>query len=329
MIWKEIARNFLQSSTIKRLLIILLLVVLLFGAVIHFIEPYNFKTIFDGIYWVIVTVSTVGYGDFAPKSMVGRILSMVLIFLGAGFMTFYMATIAATVIETLNGLTRGKIAFNGTNHIILIGWNEKTKQMIEQFEQIKSKTNIILIDYSLKKSPRKSIHFINGDPTEDHTLIKANVKQASIVFISSDQQKDEDEADMHSILSLLAIRGLNSSVYCLVEILSKEQTQNAVRAGADEIIETNALSSYMMVNSIFSHGISTPLIQLLDQLKGSRLNYISATEEYQNVSIHQCRSKLLEKGYLVIGVKRGENSIINPPLRFTIHEEDKLLIIQS
>ena len=41
-----------------------------------FLEPETFPTIFDGIWWAIITASTVGYGDYVPHSVLGRLTSL-------------------------------------------------------------------------------------------------------------------------------------------------------------------------------------------------------------------------------------------------------------
>lgn len=71
---------FLRFPYVVRLLFIVIFILIAFGTIIHFIEPDNFPTIFDGIWWAIVTTSTVGYGDFVPGTVKGRIIAMLLIF---------------------------------------------------------------------------------------------------------------------------------------------------------------------------------------------------------------------------------------------------------
>ena len=67
----------------------------------------------------------------------------------------------------------------------------------------------------------ENVHFIRGHAADDSTLNKANVTEADTVILTADQQKNESEADMLSVLTLLAIKGLHPSVYCIVEILTE------------------------------------------------------------------------------------------------------------
>jgi voltage-gated potassium channel len=323
--------TFLRWPIISRILIIISIIIVVFGFIIHLLEPTNFPTYFDGIWWALVTTSTVGFGDFVPTSIAGRGLGMFLILFGTGFVTTYFVTLAATAVTNQNSFLEGKMEFFGDKHIVIIGWNERVRATIDQLASLDSSKNILLIDETLKENPdiKHKVHFVRGNPTVDGTLIKANINLAEMVIITADQGKDEKQADMTTILTLIAIKGLNPNAYCVAEILAANQVNNAKRAGADEIIETNRLSSYLMINSIVSHGLSDTLFAMLDQLKGSKLKYMEIYPELIGKSFRDTSSELLKDQILLLGVKRGEESYINPPLSYVFEEKDELLVIKD
>lgn len=314
---------------ILRLFIIIIVVFIGFGASIHFIEPENFPTIFDGIWWVVVTTATVGYGDYVPKTIIGRSVGIVLILVGVAFVTFYMVTIATSIFKTLDALHEGSAAFKGKEHMIIVGWNERSKNTIQHLHLINPTLHIVLIDDSLTENPLadRNVYFVKGNSTRDETLKRANIEKAGTVLITADQHMNEHEADMQSILTLLAIKGLNPMIYCLVEILTHEQVNNARRAGADELIETYLLSSYIMVTSVHSHGLSTPILSLLNLTKERRLALITATEEFQDQSFSNAVELFIKKEFLLIGIKKGEEFLIYPSPVITIDVNDELLVI--
>ncbi|OEH94038.1 potassium channel family protein [Bacillus solimangrovi] len=322
--------NVLQRFNLIRLFGIMIILICLFGYGIHLLEPEVFPSIFEGIWWVVITASTVGYGDYIPDSTIGKTIAMLLILSGGAFVTFYMATISASTVNFLNSYNEGAATFRGEKHVIIIGWNQRVKKTIDQIMNIQNSAQFVLIDHSLKNKPLtiRNVHFVKGDPTCDSTLQQANITDASAVFITADQNKNEKEADMSSILTLLAIKGLNPRVHSIIEILTPEQLENAKRAGADEIIETNTLSSFVMTNSFISHGMSDTVVTILDQLKGSTLTFIEAQEQYIGKTFRNCSNLLLQEERLLIGVKRNGESHINPPLDFTIDNKDCLLIIE-
>lgn len=89
-----------------RIAIIILLLILLFGQLITFVEPQQFSNVFEGIWWALITVSSVGYGDFVPKTALGKIVGMLLILIGALFVTAYFATMATAAFSKQRRLRR-------------------------------------------------------------------------------------------------------------------------------------------------------------------------------------------------------------------------------
>ncbi len=63
-----------------------LTMVVIFGALMYFVEgpPNGFTSIPRSIYWAIVTLTTVGYGDISPQTPLGQFLSSMIMILGYG-----------------------------------------------------------------------------------------------------------------------------------------------------------------------------------------------------------------------------------------------------
>jgi voltage-gated potassium channel len=70
------------------------------GAVQSTVDAGEFKTFWDGVWWAVVTVTTVGYGDLYPSTVAGRIVGIVLMFVGIGFLAVLTATIASYFVKS-------------------------------------------------------------------------------------------------------------------------------------------------------------------------------------------------------------------------------------
>jgi voltage-gated potassium channel len=73
------------------------------GAVQATIDTGDFKGFWNGIWWAVVTVTTLGYGDIYPTTVVGRIVAIVLMFVGIGFLAVLTATIASRFVSEDRG----------------------------------------------------------------------------------------------------------------------------------------------------------------------------------------------------------------------------------
>ncbi|MEH6944021.1 potassium channel family protein [Bacillus sp. JJ722] len=247
---QKISNYISKIPKIIKLILIILMLISIFGFTMTIVEPQTFPTFLEGIWWAIVTTSTVGYGDYAPITIAGKLIGMVLIFIGAGFVTTYFATVSAAAISSEEKLMKGTKEFTEENHYIIVGWNERSKNIIQRLHAEELKFPIVLIDQTLRKhpDPHFSFHFIHGKATEDTTLLKANIQKATKILITADFKQQEFQADMFSILTLIASKGLNPNIYGCVEILTLDQIENAKRAGADHIIQTNVFAGEIMVN---------------------------------------------------------------------------------
>jgi voltage-gated potassium channel len=79
--------------------ILTLLVVVISGAVESLVDTRDFHSTWEGIRWAVLTVTTVGYGDLTPKTVEGRIIAMVVMLFGIGFLSVLTATIASRFVK--------------------------------------------------------------------------------------------------------------------------------------------------------------------------------------------------------------------------------------
>lgn len=243
MIHEKFISTFMKLPPVIRLFTIAMSINLLIGYLITVIEPITFKTLFDGIWWAIVTSATVGYGDLIPKTILGKSLTILLILTGAGFMTYYITFLAQMVVQKQQERLAGKANYYGVTHMIIVGWNERTRKIVDTIDHTHTNQPIVLIDESLTTSPLSTVHFIKGISFDDHVLGQANIQQAKTMMITADHNVSETMADMKTIMTIIAGRGLNPSLRIVAEILSPSQKINANRAGVDHIIETTSLTS--------------------------------------------------------------------------------------
>lgn len=90
--------KFLKITYLDKL-IALILGIILVSAIILFEVDSSFGTFFNAFWYVIVTITTVGYGDFTPSTVVGKIIGIIIILLGIAFFSIMTAAIASSFIE--------------------------------------------------------------------------------------------------------------------------------------------------------------------------------------------------------------------------------------
>lgn len=310
-----------------RIALIVILLIFFFGELISVIEPKEFPTAFDGIWWAIVTVSTVGFGDSTPKTHAGKLVGMVTILIGASFAASYFAILSAATFQKQQAYVDGEIPFKRKDHVVIIGWNEKAHEMIQSLRAVKPFKQIVLIDHSLKEAPlMENVHFVRGNPTNDFTLQKANVKEADAAIITADQHKNELDADMQSVLVLLALKGNNPSLYCVIEILTEHQANNATRAGADEIIKTYQLTSHFIMSSYLAKNGLSSIYSKLNPATGNSFQILPVPNNLVGKTFKEASIHLLDQETILLGIKREEEAKMNPPLSYEILANDYIIV---
>ncbi len=80
----------------------IIIIVMISGNLIYFLEPQNIANAFEGCWWALVTMTTVGYGDIVPHSAGGRALASVLIIIGLTMFAMLTGTISVKVNHALS-----------------------------------------------------------------------------------------------------------------------------------------------------------------------------------------------------------------------------------
>jgi len=314
---------------VVRLLFIVTILLLTFGTIIHFVEPNQFPTIFDGVWWAIITTSTIGYGDYVPKTILGRSIGMILVLVGVGFVSTYFVTLASSAVKKQNAIMKGTFNVNLIDHIVIIGWNERSKEIIQYFLKNNDKNEIVLIDSTLEESPflhEKNAYFLKGTAYSEDILKQANVNKAKLVLITAEPTQHEINSDMQTILNIVSIKGFAKDVYVIAEILTNEQIVNAKRAGADEVIPTNQFSSSIMLQSITKHGSSSELLDFLQVLKEVHISFHNE-QTLAGKTFEFASQFFLKENKLLIGLHRNGKTYLSPHPKTIIAPNDQLLII--
>ena len=77
--------------------------ILVSALVIFNVEPETFNTFFDAVYWAVVSLTTVGYGDLYPSSDVGRTIAMISSLMGVAVVALPSGIITAGMLDELRG----------------------------------------------------------------------------------------------------------------------------------------------------------------------------------------------------------------------------------
>ena len=96
-VFKSKAREILVSFFVVVLLLIVASLLIYYAE--HDAQPDNFKNAFSGLWWAVATLTTVGYGDIYPITIVGRIIGALIAILGIGMVAIPTGIISSGFME--------------------------------------------------------------------------------------------------------------------------------------------------------------------------------------------------------------------------------------
>lgn len=85
-----------------------LIVGLLAGFVVTLVDRRDFPTFGDGVWWAIVTLGTVGYGDIVPHTAWGRVVGSIVIVFGVTFIAFLTAIVTSAFVSAAEQQARAR-----------------------------------------------------------------------------------------------------------------------------------------------------------------------------------------------------------------------------
>ncbi len=115
-----------NNKRLRTVLSLILFFIALFGFIFFITEP-DVKSFSDGLWWALVTITTVGYGDITPMTSIGRLVASALMFLGLGLIASLTAVISVKFIQSF--------VDRHTNDDVL----EKLEEMQKDIDEIKRK----------------------------------------------------------------------------------------------------------------------------------------------------------------------------------------------
>ncbi|MBF0430206.1 MAG: bacteriohemerythrin [Fibrobacteria bacterium] len=213
---------------------IAVLAIFVFGTLGYYFIEDNW-TLFDSFYMVAISITTVGYGEIREMSTAGRILSIVIIFLGLGVAASFATQLVRIIIEgELTGIygrrKMGRRIKHMKEHYIVCGHGRtggticlKLHERDIPFVVIESdKVNVALAE-------ERGFPTVEGDATRDAVLIDAGIENALGVVVSIPD-------DSTSLFISMAARELNASINIIAQGSGPEIEKRLLRAGANTIV---------------------------------------------------------------------------------------------
>ncbi len=249
---------------------------------------------FEGLWWAVVTLFTVGYGDFVPKTWPGRLLGIGVMASGIGLVSAVTGIMASWLVERRLEKQRGKRAVMTSGHILILGWNAHGLTLLEGLRKQASlaQAQIILVagldparfeEVADASGLGDRLLFVRGAASSKTVLERANPSGASIAFLLADEDIPPAEADNANVLATLTLRGLAPNLPLYAEALQAPNREHLLRAGVTKCLSRDELV-VKALGFVATHPVMYEfLLALLDGGAPGSLSYRPMTPDEKNM----------------------------------------------
>lgn len=310
------------------LLFLLFFVVMTAGIAIYVMEEQqnpNIDSLFDALYWALVTISTVGYGDISPVTHEGRSISILVIISGIAMISFATSVIVSAFSEKLSELKENRIIeqVNKSKSFLLIcGYGQMTKMFLRNYAE--SYKNYIILENSferMEQARKDGYEAIQEDASRYDTLKKFNTENCDITVLCL------TASDVENIYITLNAKSISKKIKVIARANDSSLISKFKHAGADHVLMPNRVANSMIHTAITQPTMYKAIHAILTGESVARIDEIRVYECVGMVG--KSINDLDFKGskLLFMGIQRKGKFLFNPLHSKVIESGDILLVM--
>jgi len=319
--------NFLHQFLKFTLGYLIVLVFLSLG--LQVVERDQHWSFLEAFYQIVITVSTVGFGEVKPLSDLGRIYIIGVIFLQTGFFVYITSKIVDLAVsgelkEIINYRRLQLMLRNMENHTVLVGLGKLGSSVIETLLQLGEQVVVIdknsdLVKLFSKRYP--SVPFIDCDAKEEDCLKQAKIDRARYLILTT-------SSDAENLFILVTAKDLNENLKIVSRVSNPSNAKKFIQAGASEVFLPEVESGKILATILEKPNVSKLLnLLLLEE---------DSVFDLEEVAVKPCSPIVgksvgqIFKGTLLgvlLAIKRGETFLILPAKEEVIKSGDILVVM--
>jgi voltage-gated potassium channel len=298
-----------NSSGFPRKIIISIIILIS----IYFLGSFGYMTIedmsfLDSIYMTTITISTVGYGLVKELSNAGTIYTIILIIAGAGTAAYIIINLADFILsEFLLGRIekrrKTKMISKLKDHYIICGLGRVGLEIASELES--KNIEFVVVDKAdepIETAIQKNWLYIQGDASNDETLLEAQITRAKGLFTALD-------SDSGNVYITLSAKSLNPSIFIVARATIHETINKLEKAGADRVVSPQIIGGRRMA----SMAIQPSICDFLDTIMKTEKSEIKLAEieikensRLDGKSIREAGKKYGIEALIVSVIEKGE-----------------------
>lgn len=218
----------------------------------------NITNFVDAVYFTVVTMATVGYGDITPRTADARIFTISLIVLGLAVFATALPAIVAPLIDKrmMNFLQPRRRKMKRASHVIVVGDGPLARDAVRALAARGLQTTAILSEKPDAEAAQPG-DFVVGDGSDTETLRQIDATEARAILALS-------EDDSYNAFVVLAAKEVSPNVRTVAAVSDTRNTGRVARTRPDVMLTLPQLGGELLAMALSGEEIKAD--ELISQL---------------------------------------------------------------
>ena len=150
----------------------------------------------DALWYSIVTLTTVGYGDMYPVSPAGKLVGYIFVLASIGVLGYLIGQVSVAFSAIREKRLYGLSGTRFTNHVVIIGWDNFAKSVVDNLMPTSARVAVVAnekahIDMVRSTYPKEKVYGLYADFQNFELIRKANPNRSAMIFINRKDDTDK------------------------------------------------------------------------------------------------------------------------------------------
>jgi voltage-gated potassium channel len=286
-------------------------------------------TLLDSLYMTVITFSTVGFGEINQISPAGRIFTLFLIIMGAGFILYVIGNVIQFLVEGRIRIILGRRKMDKeigrlTDHYVVCGYGRVGRAFCRYLRQ--RQLPFVVIERSTARSAvmdQDHVLYVQGEATLEENLNKAGIGRASNLIAALGTDAD-------NVLLVLLARGLKPGLFIVARASQNATKKPLYVAGANAVVSPFDIGARRMAHAILRpHVIRFLELAFADEATDIHIEEVevAATSNLVNLTLEDSE---IRKNYnvIVLSIFKPDGTVLfNPSAGIRFESGDTIVLV--
>jgi len=273
--------------------------------------PYG--SLFNSLWWTVVTFTTVGYGDMTPKSIPGRTFGLFVLGLGVLINSIIISMISTWFFSLRSSTEKGLKAVIADDHILICSDNPTfIRALLMEHADFVEENEVVVITPMNRNpmlgTPFAKVPWVHGDSCELEILTKASAQTAKIAYV-------DFEDDSETVMTVMQLELINPKVKTMAQYLIHEYQAYLKKVGCDYALKTYDLYVPLMLHACVSQGLPVWIREMIMRFESPTIETHAMSEEFAQTGWLDYTLAIKKRsGQMPLGYISAEGVMhLNPP----------------